>query len=119
MWRAFVKNNAGRQRHELASSAAGPCVDRFLKGHFQIQAQAMDPLQVCSMAASCASCYGTHGVAQMGNESLAGVNEDDLLKNMLVFKTAKKPVTIMHLLFKGSPDVQIAALATYFLTLKK
>ena len=83
------------------------------------QAQAMDPLQVRSMAASCANCHGTLGVAQEGNESLAGVNKDELLKKMLDFKTGKKPATIMHQLSKGYSDEQLAALANYFSALKK
>ncbi|MCJ7799351.1 MAG: c-type cytochrome [Polaromonas sp.] len=88
-------------------------------GGAQSQAQAMDPLQVRSMAASCASCHGTQGVAQAGNESLAGVNRDELLKKMLDFKTGKKPATIMHQLSRGYSDEQLAALAAYFSSLKK
>lgn len=83
------------------------------------QAQSMDPLQVRSMAASCANCHGTQGIAEPGNESLAGVNRDDLLKKMLDFKTGKKPATIMHQLSKGYSDEQLAALANYFSALKK
>jgi cytochrome c553 len=83
------------------------------------KAQTMDPLQVRSMAASCANCHGTHGVAEVGNESLAGVNKDELLKKMLDFKTGKKPATIMHQLSKGYSDEQLAALASYFSALKK
>lgn len=84
-----------------------------------IQAQTMDPLQVRSMAASCATCHGTQGVAQAGNESLAGVSKDELLKKMLDFKTGKKPATIMHQLSRGYSDEQLAALAGYFSALKK
>ena len=47
------------------------------------QAQNLDPLQVRSWAAACANCHGTNGVAQSGNESLAGGNKDELLKKML------------------------------------
>lgn len=83
------------------------------------QAQTMDPLQVRSMAASCANCHGTLGIAEAGNESLAGVNRDELLKKMLDFKTGKKPATIMHQLSKGYSDEQLAALASYFSALKK
>jgi cytochrome subunit of sulfide dehydrogenase len=83
------------------------------------QAQAIDPLQVRSWASACANCHGTQGVAQAGNESLAGVNKDDMLKKLLDFKTGKKPATIMHQLSKGYTDEQLAALATYFSALKK
>jgi len=83
------------------------------------QAQAVDPLQVRSWAAACATCHGTHGIAETGMESLAGANKDELLKKMLDFKTGKKPATLMHQLSKGYSDEQLGALATYFAALKK
>jgi sulfide dehydrogenase cytochrome subunit len=82
-------------------------------------AQSMDPLQLRSLAASCSNCHGTLGVAEAGNESLAGANKDDMLKIMMDFKTGKKPATIMHQLSKGYTDEQLAALASYFSSLKK
>jgi sulfide dehydrogenase cytochrome subunit len=84
-----------------------------------VNAQSMDPLQLRSLAASCANCHGTLGVAEPGNESLAGVSKDELLKKMMDFKTGKKPATIMHQLSKGYTDEQLAALAGYFSSLKK
>ena len=82
-------------------------------------AQSMDPLQLRSLAASCSNCHGTLGVAEAGNESLAGGNKDEMLKKMIDFKTGKKPATIMHQLSKGYTDEQLAALASYFSALKK
>ncbi len=82
-------------------------------------AQSMDPLHLRSLAASCANCHGTMGVAEAGNESLAGANKDEMLKKMMDFKTGKKPATIMHQLAKGYTDEQLAALAGYFSSLKK
>ncbi len=84
-----------------------------------VHAQSMDPLQLRSLAASCANCHGTLGVAEAGNESLAGANKDEMLKKMMDFKTGKKPATIMHQLSKGYTDEQLAALASYFSSLKK
>jgi sulfide dehydrogenase cytochrome subunit len=83
------------------------------------QALAATPLPVRSLAASCASCHGTNGVAQEGMESLAGQAKEDLLKKMLDFKTGKKPATIMHQLSKGYTDEQLEQLAAYFSMLKK
>ena len=77
-----------------------------------------DPLQVRSMAASCASCHGTKGVALDGMDTLAGKSKDELLKKMMDFKTGKKPATIMHQLSKGYSDEQLAQLAGYFSALK-
>ena len=78
-----------------------------------------DALQVRSMAASCAGCHGTSGIAQQGMESLAGTPKDELLKKLLDFKSGKKPATLMHQLSKGFSDEQLEQLAGYFAALKK
>lgn len=82
-------------------------------------AGATDALQVRGMAAACASCHGTSGVAQPGMESLAGQPKEELLKKMLDFKSGKKPATLMHQLSKGYTDEQLEQLAGYFAALKK
>ncbi len=76
-------------------------------------------LQTRGLAAACANCHGTNGVAQQGMESLAGQSKEDLLKKMLDFKSGKKPATIMHQLSKGYTDEQLDQLATYFAAQKK
>ena len=78
-----------------------------------------DPLQVRSWAAACASCHGTNGQAQTGNEPLAGGNKDEMLKKLLDFKRGAKPATIMHQLSKGYSDAQIEKIAGYFAAQKK
>lgn len=78
-----------------------------------------DALQVRSMAASCASCHGTHGLAVKGMESLAGKSKEELQSKMLDFKSGKKPATLMHQLAKGYSDEQIELLASYYSALKK
>ena len=78
-----------------------------------------DALQVRSMAASCAACHGTQGVALQGMDSLAGQKKEDLLKKMQDFKSGKKPATLMHQLSAGYSDEQIEQLAGYFAALKK
>ena len=83
------------------------------------QAQAMDPLQVRSMAAACFNCHGTQGVAQPGMVSLAGSDKDAMLKKLLDYKAGKLPASIMHQLAKGYTDEQLGALAVYFSTQKK
>ncbi len=82
-------------------------------------AQAPSALQVRSWAAACANCHGTNGQAQPGMASLAGVNKDDIVKNMQDFKAGRKPATIMHQLAKGYSDEQIQAIAAYFAAQKK
>lgn len=78
-----------------------------------------DPLQVRSWAAGCANCHGTNGRAEPGNETLAGMNKDEIVKKMLDFKAGRKPATIMHQLSKGYSDEQIVAIAGYFAAQKK
>ncbi len=78
-----------------------------------------DALQVRSMAASCAGCHGTSGIAPQGMESLAGQKKEDLLKKMQDFKSGKKPATLMHQLSAGYSDAQIEQMAEYFAALKK
>ncbi len=82
-------------------------------------AQAQDALQVRSWAAACANCHGTNGVAQPGNESLAGMKKEDIIAKMLDFKNGRKPATVMHQLAKGYTDEQISAIAGYFAAQKK
>jgi cytochrome c553 len=79
-----------------------------------VQAQAPDPLQIRSWAASCANCHGTDGRAQPGMASLAVASKDDMVKKMLDFKAGRRPATIMHQLAKGYSDDQIEAIAAYF-----
>lgn len=80
---------------------------------------AADNMKIKGLAASCANCHGTNGVAQQGMESLAGQSKEDLLKKLQDFKSGKKPATIMHQLSKGYTDEQLEALAEYFSKLKK
>ena len=83
------------------------------------QSSAPEPLQVRSWAAACFNCHGTNGKAEAGNEALAGVNKDDIVKKMMDFKAGRKPATIMHQLSKGYSDDQIVAIAGYFAAQKK
>ena len=82
-------------------------------------AQAIDPLQARSLAASCASCHGTLGQAQPGMASLAGQSKDDLVRKMQDYKNGRLPATLMHQLAKGYTDEQIEAIDAYFAAQKK
>jgi len=80
---------------------------------------AQDAAQVRSWAAACANCHGTNGVAQPGNETLAGMKREDIVTKLLDFKSGRKPATVMHQLSKGYTDEQINAIAGYFAAQKK
>jgi sulfide dehydrogenase cytochrome subunit len=79
---------------------------------------ASEPLPVRSMAAACAGCHGTGGIAQQGMASLASRPKDVLLTKLLDFKSGAAPATIMHQLAKGYSDEQLEQLADYFSGLK-
>ena len=78
-------------------------------------------LYVKSLAASCANCHGTNGVATAGSSvvSLAGLDKAYTIAQMKAFKTGTRPATVMHQLSKGYSDAQIDVLATYFAAQKK
>ncbi len=74
-----------------------------------------------SLAATCANCHGTGGVAAPGSAvpGLAGMPKDDLARKLLAYKEGKLPGTIMPQLAKGYTDAQIDALAAWFAAQKK
>ena len=78
-----------------------------------------DALAARSMAASCANCHGTNGVAAPGMVALAGYDKAGLVKAMADFKSGARPATVMHQLAKGYSDAQIEAIAGYFAAQKK
>jgi cytochrome subunit of sulfide dehydrogenase len=78
-----------------------------------------DPIHIRSLAATCAACHGTNGVAQPGMVSLAGKPKDDIQKKMLDYRSGALPATLMHQLAKGYSDEQIEQLASYFAAQKK
>ena len=80
-----------------------------------------DALYVKSLAATCANCHGTNGVAVTGSSvtSLAGLDKAYTIAQMKAFKAGTRPATVMHQLSKGYSDAQIEVLATYFAAQKK
>jgi sulfide dehydrogenase cytochrome subunit len=70
--------------------------------------------QIKVWAAACANCHGTNGIAQPGNESLAGKDKDELTQKLLDFKSGRKPATLMHQISKGYTDEQLQQLAAFF-----
>ena len=78
------------------------------------QNAAANDLYKRGLAATCANCHGTNGVAEAGHVSLAGQNAEMLLKNLLDYKEGRRPATIMHQLAKGYSDAELKAIANYF-----
>jgi cytochrome subunit of sulfide dehydrogenase len=71
------------------------------------------------LAASCAMCHGTSGHSVGGNEPLAGMPKDELVRKFKEFQSGAKPATIMHQLSKGYTDQQLEQIAAYFAAQKK
>jgi len=71
------------------------------------------------LAASCAMCHGTDGHSAGGNEPLAGMAKDELVRKVKEFRSGAKPATIMHQISKGYSDQQIDKIAAYFAAQKK
>jgi cytochrome subunit of sulfide dehydrogenase len=82
----------------------------------QVSAQTAPSLQMRSLAATCANCHGTEGVAVQGEAMarLAGLPKDYIVAQMLAFREGKRPATVMHQITKGYSNEQIEALASYF-----
>jgi cytochrome c553 len=85
----------------------------------QAQTQAPSALQARSLAASCAACHGTHGQAQPGMATLAGLPQEVIVQKMLDYKAGRLPATLMHQLAKGYTDEEITAIAAQLATPKK
>jgi cytochrome c553 len=75
--------------------------------------------QVRIWAAACATCHGTDGHAQEGNESLAGKDKDEMVQKLMDFKSGRKPATLMHQLTAGYSNEQLQQIAAYFAAQKK
>ena len=75
--------------------------------------------QVRVWAAACATCHGTNGQAQEGNESLAGRDKDEMFQKLMDYKSGRKPATLMHQLTAGYSDLQLQQISAYFAAQKK
>lgn len=66
------------------------------------------------VAANCANCHGTNGVAQGAMPSIAGKQKAYIVEQMKAFRDGKRSATIMHQLAKGYTDQQIELIADHF-----
>ena len=67
-----------------------------------------------NLAATCANCHGTNGMARGDMKPLAGVSAGKITALVADFKSGNQPATIMHQIAKGYSDEQIALVAAYF-----
>ena len=71
------------------------------------------------LAASCAMCHGTSGRSVGGNEPLAGMAKEELVRKFTEFRSGARPATVMHQISKGYTDAQLQLIAEYFSAQKR
>ena len=77
-------------------------------------AMAQDALLARNLAATCANCHGTNGLARGDMKPLAGVSAGKITAMLADFKSGAQPATIMHQIAKGYTDEQMRLIAGYF-----
>jgi cytochrome c553 len=77
-------------------------------------AQAQDANLGRNLAATCANCHGTNGLARGDMKPLAGMAADKLVAMVNDYRSGAQPATIMHQISKGYTDAQIKLIAAYY-----
>lgn len=92
----------------LAAALAGPPLAAL--------AQGPDAMYARGLAATCANCHGTDGHAVQGSAvpALAGMPQEDMLRQMRAFRDGSRPATVMHQIAKGFSEAQLQSLAAWF-----
>jgi sulfide dehydrogenase cytochrome subunit len=99
----------------IASAAAGLVAAMVMPIHAGAQSSSDTARYV---AANCANCHGTTGVAKGAMPSLAGQSKERIAETMRAFRDGKRPATVMHQIAKGYTDQQIDATAEFFASQK-
>jgi cytochrome subunit of sulfide dehydrogenase len=77
-------------------------------------AQAQDANLARNLAATCANCHGTNGIARGDMKPLAGQSAAKILAAVADYRSGDQPATIMHQIAKGYTDAQMQLIAAYF-----
>ena len=85
----------------------------LLAGVGQAQA-ANEDILARNLAATCASCHGTAGIAKGEMRSLAGRPEAELLKLLADYRSGAQPATLMHQVTKGYTEDQLRLIVRHF-----
>jgi cytochrome c553 len=72
-----------------------------------------------NVAASCANCHGTQGLARGGMAVLAGMPAERLLATLADYRSGARPATIMGQIAKGYSDAQLREVAAYYAALPR
>ena len=82
------------------------------------EGQAQDGPSGQAMTQTCYVCHGPQGKSAEAVPPLMLGQKDFIQRQMLDFKTDRRPATIMNRIAKGYSDEQIAAIADYLATVK-
>ena len=68
-----------------------------------------------SLAATCASCHGTHGRPRgSAMPPLAGMKAEVMLEALADYRSGSQPGTVMPQIVKGYTEAQLRLVAAYF-----
>ncbi|MFG6432617.1 c-type cytochrome [Roseateles sp. LYH14W] len=68
-----------------------------------------------SLAATCASCHGTHGRPRgTVMPPLAGMKAETMLEALANYRSGRQPGTVMPQIVKGYTEEQLRLIAGYF-----
>ncbi len=84
-----------------------------LSGSCWAQVSTADQLYQQSLAATCANCHGTNGKG-LPNQSIPLISQlssEELLAQLLAYKSGTRPGTLMPQLAKGYTDAQLESIA--------
>lgn len=82
------------------------------------QSDAINERDVRLWASACAACHGTDGKSEGAGKPLAGQAAKELYQDLLDFKNAKRPATVMHQHARGYSDAELLKIAEYFSKIK-
>lgn len=78
-------------------------------------ALAQDVTTARSLAATCASCHGTHGRPRgPAMPPLAGMKADVMLQALADYRSGRRPGTVMPQIVRGYSEEQLRLIAGYF-----
>ena len=80
-------------------------------------ALAQQALLARNLAATCANCHGTLGIARGEMKSIAGQPAAQLLQALADFKSGARPSAVMQQITKGYTDEQLRLIAGHYAAL--
>lgn len=69
-----------------------------------------------NLAATCANCHGTNGAPPPGSgmATLAGVPNEQLMRQLMAFRGGTRPSTIMQQISRGYSEAELTLVAAWY-----